>query len=124
MLTRRQFLTRALAAVPVVMATPALIEALTPTRTIFLPPAGGWLTANEEMSYIIRRAFVGKLVANIYNTSPLTRALLGVQFVPLPHQLEPDDRAVEERPGAHRHEEATQRRGLDFEPQPIPVSHR
>jgi len=76
MMTRRQFLTRALAAVPVVMATPALIEALTPTRTIFLPPAGGWVTAEEEISYIIRRAFTAKLVMQIYNTSPLTRALL------------------------------------------------
>lgn len=41
-LTRRQFLTRALAAIPVIAAGEQLAELLLPKRTIFLPPRGGW----------------------------------------------------------------------------------
>lgn len=41
-MNRRQFLTRALASVPVVLAGEQLAELLLPKRTIFLPPRGGW----------------------------------------------------------------------------------
>lgn len=42
-MNRRQFLTRALVGVPLVLAPVGLVEALAPKRTIFLPPRGGWL---------------------------------------------------------------------------------
>ena len=41
-MNRRQFLTRALAGIPLLAAPVALLEALEPKRTIFLPPRGGW----------------------------------------------------------------------------------
>lgn len=43
-MNRRDFLTRALAAVPVIVAGEALLELLAPRRTIVLPPRGGWPT--------------------------------------------------------------------------------
>lgn len=42
-MNRRLFL-QSFAAVPVVLATPAIVEALAPKRSIFLPPRGGWPT--------------------------------------------------------------------------------
>lgn len=42
-MNRRLFLTRALVAIPVIAAPAALLEALEPRRTIFLPPRSGWV---------------------------------------------------------------------------------
>jgi len=50
-MNRRQFLKRALLGVPVVALAapliPEIVEAFEPKRTIFLPPAGGWLGPEE-----------------------------------------------------------------------------
>jgi hypothetical protein len=76
---RRQFLTRAIAAVPAVTLAPTviaeLLEELAPARTIILPPAMGWVSS-REIAEITARAFVPKLIAQIYATSPLLQALL------------------------------------------------
>jgi len=40
-------------------------------------PAGGLNSLGQELQYVVRRAFVRKLVVQIYNTSPLTAALIG-----------------------------------------------
>lgn len=45
---RRQFLTHALAAVPVIVAGEELLELLAPRRTIVLPPRGGWLPSLRQ----------------------------------------------------------------------------
>lgn len=42
-MNRRQFLKAAIAGLPVLAAPAALLEAIEPKRTIFLPPRGGWL---------------------------------------------------------------------------------
>lgn len=58
-MNRRQFLTSALASVPVIAAPAALLEALVPKRTIFLPPRGGWIGADSPMTateVLMRRA--------------------------------------------------------------------
>jgi hypothetical protein len=57
-------------------------------------PAGGAGTLGQELQYVVRRAFVKKLVVQIYNTSPLTAALIansqpatgGVSSVTIPAQ--------------------------------------
>ena len=57
-------------------------------------PAGGAGSLGQELQYIVRRAFVKKLVVQIYNTSPLTAALIansqpasgGVSSVTIPAQ--------------------------------------
>lgn len=72
MLSRRAFLRGALSLAPVVIAPPALAELLEPRRTIFLPPAGGWL----ELADITREAFGAQLIVQIYNSSPLLRHLM------------------------------------------------
>lgn len=40
-------------------------------------PAGGVNSLGQELQYVVRRAFVKKLVVQIYNTSPLAAALIG-----------------------------------------------
>lgn len=40
-------------------------------------PAGGVNSLGQELQYVVRRAFVRKLVVQIYNTSPLAAALIG-----------------------------------------------
>ena len=40
-------------------------------------PSGGVNSLGGELENIVRRAFVKKLVVQLYNTSPLTAALLG-----------------------------------------------
>jgi len=40
-------------------------------------PAGGLGSLGQELQYVTRRAFVKKLVVQIYNTSPLAAALIG-----------------------------------------------
>jgi hypothetical protein len=57
-------------------------------------PAGGAGSLGQELQYVVRRAFVKKLVVQIYNTSPLTAALIansqpatgGVSSVTIPAQ--------------------------------------
>ena len=57
-------------------------------------PAGGIGSLGNELQYVTRRAFVRKLVVQLYNTSPLTAALLansqpasgGVSSVTIPAQ--------------------------------------
>ena len=57
-------------------------------------PSGGAGTLGNELQYVVRRAFVKKLVVQIYNTSPLTAALIansqpatgGVSSVTIPAQ--------------------------------------
>src|ERR1700722_3704960 len=57
-------------------------------------PAGGVNSLGAELQYVTRRAFVRKLVVQLYNTSPLTAALLansqpatgGVSSVTIPAQ--------------------------------------
>jgi hypothetical protein len=57
-------------------------------------PAGGAGSLGQELQYVTRRAFVKKLVVQIYNTSPLTAALIansqpatgGVSSVTIPAQ--------------------------------------
>lgn len=44
--TRRQFLKRALLAVPLIAAPAALAELVAPKRTILLPPKSGWPQGN------------------------------------------------------------------------------
>jgi hypothetical protein len=88
---RRQFLTRALAAVPLVVAPAAVVDLLLPKRTIFLPPRGGWFSGltidgvplywdnwdrSCELAEITRKAFVPKLVVQLYDTSPLLSRLM------------------------------------------------
>jgi hypothetical protein len=88
-MNRRQFLTRALASIPVVALAPTviaeLLEELAPARTIMLPPAEGWpeLTSLEE---IARRAFLPKLIKQLYETSPLMRQMM--LNVPLHREFE------------------------------------
>ena len=53
-----------------------LAELLLPRKTIILPPVGGWFSFNEDLSYIVRRAFVAKLVNQVYDSSPLIKALM------------------------------------------------
>jgi hypothetical protein len=62
-----------------------LLELLAPTRTIFLPPAGGWIThpswnggaiSLAELQAITRKAFVPKLITQIYASSPLFEQML------------------------------------------------
>lgn len=45
-MNRRGFLKALGAGAVGVVATPAILEALAPTRSIFLPPPGGWFRAN------------------------------------------------------------------------------
>src|SRR5256885_489700 len=57
-------------------------------------PSGGAGSLGQELQYVVRRAFVKKLVVQIYNTSPLTAALIansqpatgGVSSVTIPAQ--------------------------------------
>lgn len=57
-------------------------------------PPGGAGSLGQELQYVVRRAFVKKLVVQIYNTSPLTAALIansqpatgGVSSVTIPAQ--------------------------------------
>lgn len=57
-------------------------------------PSGGVNSLGGELQYIVRRAFVRKLVVQLYNTSPLTAALIansqpasgGVSSVTIPAQ--------------------------------------
>ena len=57
-------------------------------------PAGGVNSLGQELQYVVRRAFVKKLVVQLYNTSPLTAALIansqpatgGVSSVTIPAQ--------------------------------------
>src|SRR5438105_14552044 len=57
-------------------------------------PAGGAGSLGQELQYVVRRAFVKKLVVQIYNTSPLPAALIanshpataGVSSVTIPPQ--------------------------------------
>ena len=57
-------------------------------------PAGGVGSLGGELQYVVRRAFVKKLVVQLYNTSPLTAALIansqpasgGVSSVTIPAQ--------------------------------------
>jgi len=57
-------------------------------------PAGGVNSLGQELQYVVRRAFVKKLVVQLYNTSPLVAALLansqpatgGVSSVTIPAQ--------------------------------------
>lgn len=85
-MNRRQFLRGIFAAVPAVALAPAaaewLADMLAPRATIFLPPAGGW-TQYAELGEIVRRAFVPSLVVQIYNSSPLMKALLANSRPPL-----------------------------------------
>jgi hypothetical protein len=81
-MNRRQFLIRALAAVPAIAVAPALaeelLELLAPRRTIILPPAGGWVTYGswDELAAITRKAFVPRMITEIYRSSPLIEAML------------------------------------------------
>ena len=57
-------------------------------------PAGGVGSLGQEQNYVTRRAFVPKLVVQLYNASPLTAAFLanaqpasgGVSSVTIPAQ--------------------------------------
>lgn len=57
-------------------------------------PAGGVNSLGQELQYVVRRAFVKKLVVQLYNTSPLAAALIansqpatgGVSSVTIPAQ--------------------------------------
>lgn len=57
-------------------------------------PSGGVNSLGQELQYVVRRAFVKKLVVQLYNTSPLVAALLansqpasgGVSSVTIPAQ--------------------------------------
>jgi hypothetical protein len=75
-MNRRQFLKRALCAAPLIVAPAGLAELLAPSRTIFLPPRGGWLGPYTELAEITRKAFVPQLVVQVYKTSPLMVALM------------------------------------------------
>ena len=67
MITRRGFIQLLGAAAAVSAGGIELLELELPsTKTIFLPPAGGW---SFEPFYIVRRAFVSEMVHNIYNKS-------------------------------------------------------
>ena len=45
-MNRRQFLRTAALGIPAVLAPTALLEAIAPKRTIFLPPSDGWPQAD------------------------------------------------------------------------------
>lgn len=47
-MNRRQFLRGATLSVPLVVAPAAVLEALQPKRSIFLPPRGGWFYSWSE----------------------------------------------------------------------------
>jgi hypothetical protein len=91
MISRRGFLQGLLAAAPAALIVP---ELLIPTRTIFLPPAGGWVASewsvsslggylySQHLANVLRRQ-VQPLVRfkqfqdnpEIYRESPLSQAL-------------------------------------------------
>lgn len=95
-LTRRGFLKRALGLSVGVVAGVDLAELLAPTRTIFLPPRGGWLlrwpdmapapdmmftrvgvvSQWEELAAVTRADFIPRMVTQIYDTSPLLIRLI------------------------------------------------
>lgn len=72
-MNRRGFF-RALAvgAVTGVVATPALVELLTPKRTIFLPPRGGWILTDIPVTLNIEIA-TGEYLDFIARTYGITR---------------------------------------------------
>lgn len=66
-MNRRLFLTRALAAIPVVVAGEELLEMLAPRRTIFLPPRDRWSTRTpHEIVADIEKMFQDALRVAVY----------------------------------------------------------
>jgi hypothetical protein len=55
-MNRRNFL-GLLGATPVIATAPALLELLAPTRTIFLPPHGGWISGDLRFKAIERHSY-------------------------------------------------------------------
>jgi hypothetical protein len=75
-LSRRGFLT-AMAAIPVAAALPEhLVEALAPSRRIFLPAAPVIIDYSAELAAVVRRAFVPRLITQLYASSPLMAQLI------------------------------------------------
>lgn len=73
-LVRRGVLRGAVGLAPLVVASPALLALLEEARPVIILPAAVDLGA--ELVAVVNRAFVKKLVVQIYNTSPLMAALL------------------------------------------------
>lgn len=88
-MNRRGFL-KAFAGVPIAAAlAPALLEELLPSRTIFLPPAGGWILGLEPMVATVSengvladllrdtlRHYAGELARNVSDENVLLRHLM------------------------------------------------
>jgi hypothetical protein len=76
-LTRRGFLA-GLASIPVAVAAGDLLW-LPGQKIISLPPAPVWVDITDEIQFIVRRAFVPKIVQQVFNTSPVMAALISEQ---------------------------------------------
>jgi hypothetical protein len=70
-MNRRGFLKALGAGAVGVVATPAILEALAPTRSIFLPPRGGWLVNRVEYYGTTRGrwAYGGAIHENLVQTA-------------------------------------------------------
>lgn len=74
-MNRREFFKR-FAAVPVAAAlAPALVEELLPTRTIFLPPRGGWIEYNEVVTNTFE-LYGNHVAAHIADNSPIINLII------------------------------------------------
>jgi hypothetical protein len=81
---RRGFFKSLLGAAVGIACGEELAELLEPRKLIMLPPAGGWPASaftwtdyyGEDLATIVRRAFVPKMVIQLYESSPLIADLL------------------------------------------------